>query len=206
MARKVEREVLIDVAMGYEPADTVIINGQIVNVHTGLIQCDGIAIKGSRIAALGDVGYTIGQKTKVIDAAQQFLVPGLVDSHAHQWHTFTNSTVFAACRLLHGCTAIADGFQGFAIVNGIKAVRFFLDELLATPVKPIFLVPTYCYAQNRCIGFPTSPNTPTIEDLFEMLNWPETKGVEETGYELILKRERTGSRTSPVDRGMSPSG
>ena len=117
MAEKLEREALVDVAMGYEPADMVITNGQIVNVHTGAIQRDGVAIKGSRIAALGDVEYTVGPKTKVIDAEGQFLVPGLVDPHTHQWHTYTNSTVFAAIRLLHGCTTIADGFYGHAIVN-----------------------------------------------------------------------------------------
>ncbi|MFQ5912875.1 MAG: adenine deaminase C-terminal domain-containing protein [Nitrospinota bacterium] len=187
---KLEREALIDVAMGFEPADTVIINGQIVNVHTGRIQSDGLAIKGPRIAAVGDVEYTIGPETKVIDAEERFLAPGLIDPHCHQWHTYTNSTVFAACRLLHGSTAIAVGFYGHAIVTGMKSVRFFLDELLATPVKPIFLVPTMCYIQNRGLGLPTSPNTPTIEDLFEALNWPETKGVEETGPEEMLQRER----------------
>ncbi|MBC8467828.1 MAG: adenine deaminase [Planctomycetes bacterium] len=187
---KLEREALIDVAMGYEPADMAIINGHLVNVHTGRIQSDSIAIKGSRIAAVGDIGYAIGDETEVIDADGQFLVPGLVDPHTHQWHTYTNSTVFAAGRLLHGCTAIAAGFYGHAIVNGMKAVRFFLDELLRTPVKPIFLVPTMCYVQNRCLGLPSSPNAPTIEDLFEMLNYPETKGIEETGFEYMLDRER----------------
>lgn len=189
MVDKLEREILVDVAMGYEPADVVITNGQIVNVHTGLIQSDGIAIKGSRIAALGDVKYAVGPKTKVIDAGRQFLVPGLVDPHAHVWHTYTNSTVVAACRLLHGSTSMTCGFYGHAIVNGMKAVRFFLDELLATPVKPIFLVPTCCYGQNRRLGFPPSPNAPSIDDLLAALDWPEARGVEETGYELILERE-----------------
>jgi adenine deaminase len=193
MADKRAREILIDVAMGIEPADTAILNGKIVNVHTGRIQPGGVAIKGSRIAAVGDIEYTIGPKTATIDARDQFLAPGLVDPHTHQWHNYVNSTVLAACRLLHGSTAIADGFYGHGIVNGIKAVRFFVDELAATPVKPIFLVPTMCYAQNRCLGFPTSPNAPTIEDLFEALNWPETRGIEETGYDLMLERNRRDS-------------
>ena len=54
-----EREALIDVAMGYEPADTVITHGQVVNVHTGTLHSDGVAIKGERIAAIGDVDYTV---------------------------------------------------------------------------------------------------------------------------------------------------
>jgi len=187
---RIKREALIDVAMGYEPADLLILNGKIVNTHTGTIHKDGIAIKGDRIAAVGDVGYAKGDQTEIIDAGGQFLVPGLIDPHCHQWHTYCNSTVFATCRLLHGSTAIVDGFYGHAIVNGIRGSRFFLDECLATPVKPIFVVPTMCYTQNRGIGFPASPNAPSIDDLMEALNWPETKGIEEISPELMLHRSQ----------------
>jgi adenine deaminase len=190
MVQELEREALIDVAMGYEPADAIIRNGRIVNVHTGTLHTDDIAIKGKRIAAVGDVDYAIGGGTTVIDAQGSYLVPGLIDPHCHQWHTYTNSTVFAACRLLHGSTTIVDGFYGHAIVNGLRATRFFLDELLATPVKPIFVVPTMCYTQNRGIGFPASPNAPTIDELMEALDWPETKGIEEISPELMLQRNQ----------------
>lgn len=187
-----EREALIDVAMGFEPADKVIQNAKIVNTHTGTIHAvsDGVAIKGERIAAVGDVNYTIDKNTEVIDADGQYLVPGLIDPHCHQWHTYSNSTVFAACRLLHGSTTIVDGFYGHAIVNGMKGSRFFLDELLQTPVKPIFVVPTMCYTQNRGIGFPASPNAPSIKDLMDSLSWPETKGIEEISPELMLYRNQ----------------
>jgi len=187
-----EREALIDVAMGYEPADKVIKNCQIVNSHTGTIHkpSDNVAIKGERIAAIGEMDYTIGDDTEVIDAGGRFLVPGLIDPHCHQWHTYANSTVFAACRLLHGSTTIVDGFYGHAIVNGLRASRFFLDELLRTPVKPLFVVPTMCYTQNRGIGFPASPNAPTIDQLMESLSWPETKGIEEISPELMLYRNQ----------------
>lgn len=181
---------LIDVALGYEPADSIIINGNIVHVNTGAIRQDGIAIKGDRIAAVGDVSSMKGPETKVIDAQGAYLVPGLVDPHIHQWHSYVNSTVFAGANLLHGSTAVALGFYGHAIVTGAKSVRFFLDELLATPVKPLFLVPTMCYTQNRYLGLDSSPNAPKIEELLDMLNWPETVGIEETGYDLIFDRER----------------
>ena len=187
-----QREALIDVAMGYEPADKVIKNCRIVNSHTGTIHqpSDNVAIKGERIAAIGDMDYTIGDDTEVIDADGRFLVPGLIDPHCHQWHTYANSTVFAACRLLHGSTTIVDGFYGHAIVNGLRASRFFLDELLRTPVKPLFVVPTMCYTQNRGIGFPASPNAPSIDQLMDSLSWPETKGIEEISPELMLYRNQ----------------
>ena len=187
-----QREALIDVAMGYEPADKVIKNCRIVNSHTGTIHqpSDNVAIKGERIAAIGEMDYTIGDDTEVIDADGRYLVPGLIDPHCHQWHTYANSTVFAACRLLHGSTTIVDGFYGHAIVNGLRASRFFLDELLRTPVKPLFVVPTMCYTQNRGIGFPASPNAPSIDQLMDSLSWPETKGIEEISPELMLYRNQ----------------
>jgi adenine deaminase len=176
--------------MGYEPADTVIVGGRLVDVHTGAIRADDIAIKNGRIAAVGAVDYTRGDSTRVIEGDGAYLVPGLVDPHLHQWHTYTNSTVFAAANLLHGTTAVCDGFYGHAILTGVRSVRFFLDELKATPVKPLFVVPTLCYSQNRFLGIPASPNAPTIADLHHMLEWDETVGVEETGYELLLEPEQ----------------
>ena len=68
---ELQREALIDVAMGYAPADTVITSGRVINVHTGTVKAEGIAIKGERIAAVGDVEYTVGDRTEVIDAASE---------------------------------------------------------------------------------------------------------------------------------------
>jgi adenine deaminase len=185
-----ERAALIDVAMGYAPADRVVLGGRLVDVHTGTIREEDVAIKNRRIAAVGDVAYTRGDETDVIDAGGRYLVPGLVDPHLHQWHTYLNSTVFAATNLLHGTTSVVDGFYGHAILTGVPSVRFFLDELKATPVKPLFVVPILCYSQNRFLGIPASPNAPTSAELYEMLEWEETVGVEETGYELLLEPER----------------
>jgi adenine deaminase len=181
-----ERAALIDVALGHKPADALVVGGRLVDVHTGTIRHEDVAIKGRRIAAVGDLQYTRGEATRVVDAGGSFLVPGLVDPHLHQWHTYTNSTVFAQCNLLHGTTSVVDGFYGHGILTGTKSVRFFLDELKATPVKALFVVPTLCYTQNRYLGLPASPNAPTVADLFEMLDWEETIGVEETGYDLLL--------------------
>jgi adenine deaminase len=187
--------------MGYEAADSIITNGRVVHVNTGAIREDGIAIKGDRIAAVGDVSSMRGAETELIDAQGAYLVPGLVDPHIHQWHSYVNSTVFAGANLLHGSTAVALGFYGHAIVTGAQSVRFFLDELKNTPVKPLFLIPTMCYTQNRYLGLDSSPNAPTIEQLFEMLDWPETVGIEETGYDLIFGRERRDTRLLELLQG-----
>ena len=39
---ELQREELIDVAMGYKPADTVITNGRVVNVRAGTVKAEGM--------------------------------------------------------------------------------------------------------------------------------------------------------------------
>ena len=68
-------------------ADLVIVNA---SVHTMDVaeperMSDAVAVKGSRIAALGrhDVGQLIGPGTHVIDAAGGAVIPGINDAHLH---------------------------------------------------------------------------------------------------------------------------
>ena len=59
---------LLAVAGGQAPADLVVKNGKIVNVYTKEIYDGGVAVANGKIAAVGDVDYTIGEGTKVVDA------------------------------------------------------------------------------------------------------------------------------------------
>jgi adenine deaminase len=72
-----QRRELIDVAMGRKPADTVVTGGKLVNVMTSEIYSADIAIKGDRIAAIGDVKGCRGPKTEIVDAHGAYLVPAL---------------------------------------------------------------------------------------------------------------------------------
>ncbi len=176
---------LVDVALGRTSADVVITGGRLVNVHTGTIALSDVAIRGNRIAAVGDVRHTVGDHTEVIDATGQYLTPGLFTPHFHQWHSNQNSTVVAQCLLERGCTAVADGFYGPAIVAGVRGVRLLLEEMLRTPVKIAFLCPTHAWAQNRVLGFPPAPAALSGQDLLDIVEWPECYGLEETFYDLL---------------------
>ena len=77
------RTELIDVALGNKKADKVIKGGKVVNVHTSEIYQADIAIKGTRIAYVGDVNHTIGDDTEIIDATGQYLSPGMIETHQH---------------------------------------------------------------------------------------------------------------------------
>ena len=152
------RRDLIDVAMGKKPAELVIQGGRLVNVYTKEIYPADVAIYGNRIAAVGDVAYTKGNRTKVIEAKGRYLTPGLIDAHLHSYHSYLNLTAFAQASMMHGTTAVADGFYGPGIVCGVKAIRFLIEEVKRTPLKLIFLVPVLSYLQNRELGLPGAPN------------------------------------------------
>ncbi|MBW1804392.1 MAG: amidohydrolase family protein, partial [Deltaproteobacteria bacterium] len=77
------REELVLVAKGELPADLVIQNGTLVNVDTGETYPADVAVKGYRIAAVGDVGYTIGTDTQIVDARGRYLCPGFIETHMH---------------------------------------------------------------------------------------------------------------------------
>ena len=106
------RRELIDVAMGRTPADLVVEGGTLVNVNTAELYEADVAVKGDRIAAVGDVSYAKGSETRVVDATGKHLSPGLVDGHLHQYHSYIGVNAFVEALLTHGVTATADGFYG----------------------------------------------------------------------------------------------
>ena len=110
---RTNRRDLIDVVLKKRPADKIIYNGKLVNVYSGEIYECNIAIVGDRIAAVDgfEVKEMKGPETVCIDAQGAFLVPGLVEPHLHSYHSYMSMTNFAEAMLIHGTTAVADGFM-----------------------------------------------------------------------------------------------
>jgi len=170
---------LIDVAMGDSPADVFIEGGVLVNVWTAEVYPADVAIKEGRVAAIGDVGYTKGERTRTIEAEGRFLVPGLIEGHLHQYHSYLGVDAFVEAMLSHGITATADGFYGPGIVAGLGGIRFFKEAFEKMPMRLIFLVGTAAFLQNRDIGLTPTPQGIELEDMLEMLGWDDCYGLEE---------------------------
>lgn len=181
-----KRRELIDVAMGREPADVLITGGTLVNVATGELYPADVAIRGDRIAAVGDVAYAKGPETRTIDATGLYVTPGLVEGHLHQYHSYLGVTEFVEALLTHGVTATADGFYGPGIVAGVPAVRFFKEAFARMPIRHIFLVPTLSWLQNRELGLTPTPGI-EASDLMEILNWEGCYGLEEPPYLPVVE-------------------
>jgi predicted amidohydrolase YtcJ len=69
-----------------QTADTVLVNGKIVTVDDRFTIAEALAIRGSRIVAVGstaDIDKLKGPQTRVIDLGRRTVIPGLIDNHSH---------------------------------------------------------------------------------------------------------------------------
>lgn len=78
-----ERTALADVAAGRVPADAVVRDGTIVDVHARRARRADVAVAGRRIAAVGDVRHCVGTDTVVHDCRGRYVLPGFLDPHLH---------------------------------------------------------------------------------------------------------------------------
>lgn len=134
---------LLDVAAGKSPADLVIKNGNLVNVYSGEIYKGGVAVSGEKIAAVGDVDYTIGGNTKIIDAANRYIVPGFIDGHIHPESSSLSIRPFSEAVLRHGTTTVMTDLHELGVVGGLDAIEAELEENKSTDLKIYFVVPSH---------------------------------------------------------------
>lgn len=187
---KVKREDLVSVALGEDKADVVIKGGEIVNVASGEIHRSDVAIKGERIALVGDANHTIGEKTNVINAEGLFLCPGLMDAHVHFEASMVTPTQLARVILPRGNTTILWEPLWTGNVLGVEGVKFFLEEGNKTPLK---------FFATASSGVPmVSPHLLTpgyefgINEIREMLEWDRVVGLGEViDFNSVLAREPT---------------
>lgn len=167
---------LLSVASGKVPADLVVKNGKIVNVYSGEIYDGGVAVAGDKIAAVGDVDYTIGEETKIVDAKGMYITPGFIDGHIHPESSNLAIRSFAEAVLKHGTTVIMTDLHEIGVVGGLEAIEAVLKEAESTDLKLYFVVPSHV---------PFSPNLETsggqfnTEIIKKALQRPDAVGLSE---------------------------
>ncbi|MBQ6452756.1 MAG: adenine deaminase [Coriobacteriales bacterium] len=174
---------LLAVAGGQWPADLVIKGGKIVNVYTAEIYDGGVAICGDTIAAVGDVDYTIGEGTKVVDAKGMYITPGFIDGHIHPESSDLSIRSFAEAVLEHGTTSIMTDLHEIGVVSGLEGIEAVLKENEITDLNLYFVVPSHV---------PFSPALETsggyfdAETIKKALQRPDAVGISECVGPYIL--------------------
>ncbi len=132
---KVKHQDLFEVAMGRQMSDKVILKGKVVGVTSGEVFRADLAIKGERIALIGDVRKTIGKETEIIDATDLYLAPGFIDAHVHLESSFLLPEEYGRLVVRKGTTAVFSDPHEIAYVLGLRGIQFMLDRVQNNPVK-----------------------------------------------------------------------
>jgi adenine deaminase len=132
---KVRNQDLFEVALGKQMSDKVILNGKVVGVVSGEVFRADIAIKGERIALVGDVQKTIGKGTEIINAKDLYLCPGFIDAHVHIESSFLLPEEYGRLVIKKGTTAVFSDPHEIAYVLGLRGIQFMLDRGRNSPVK-----------------------------------------------------------------------
>ena len=91
----------IKAASGEKPVDVLFSNGRLINVLTGEIEQQPIAVSNGII-----VGFGQYRAQKTVDLNNRFVTPGFIDSHVHIESAMTCTSEFARA-IVVACTTIA---------------------------------------------------------------------------------------------------
>jgi adenine deaminase len=159
------------VAQGQEPADLVIAGGTVVNVFSGELLREDIAIVDGRIAAIGD--YPDARER--IDASGHYVAPSFIDAHIHLEASLVWPTEFARAVVPHGTGLVVTDPHEVANVAGIDGIDAFRRAVAGLPMHVRFTAPSCVPASAH-----ESPGAEfTAAEIQRMLSWPETVGLGE---------------------------
>lgn len=165
------RKRLIRVAQGLEPADLVIQNARVLNVFTGEILPQDVAVADGCIAGVG----RYAQADRVEDAGGLFLVPGLINAHCHVESSMVTPARYAAEELRWGVTTLITDPHEIANVAGAQGIRYMLEASEGLPVRYYVMAPSCVPATS----FEHAGATLEAGDLAPFLDHPRVLGLGE---------------------------
>lgn len=170
-------ESTIDVARGDAPADILLKDAFVVNVFTGEILKQSVAVKDGIIAGVGN--YEQGRE--LFDLAGKYLIPGLIDAHIHIESSMLTPAAFAAAVVPRGVTAVIADPHEIVNVSGLDGFQYMVDSSRGLPLDILYMIPSCVPAtpmetSGAVIGaeeihgvLTKNPETP---GLAEMMNFP----------------------------------
>lgn len=159
------------VAQRAEPADLLIANGTVVNVFSGELRRQHVAIADGVIAGVGDYA----EAAETIDATGLTVAPSFIDGHIHLESSLLWPPEFARAVVPHGTGAVVTDPHEMANVRGLPGITAMRAAAANLPLHVAFTAPS-------CV--PASPHespgaTFGVDEIAAMLAWPETVGLGE---------------------------
>ncbi|MCX7818939.1 MAG: adenine deaminase [Kiritimatiellae bacterium] len=192
-------------ARGDELCDLVIENASVVNVLTGELESVSVGVCEGIIVGLGQYA---GRER--VDAAGQFLVPGLIDAHLHIESTLLSPGEFARAVVPRGTTAVIADPHEIANVHGVEGVRWMLRAARDLPLEVFVMLPSCVPAtpwESAGASLDAAMLAPLLAEpgvlgIGEMMNFPALiAGDPEMLRRVALAGERVADGHAPGVRG-----
>ncbi len=191
---------IINTARGFEKADLVIKNANIINVLSEEIYQADIAIKDGIIAGVGN-GY-FGEKE--IDINGAYVSPSFIDGHVHLESTMMLPREFAKIVLPAGTTTVIIDPHEISNVLGLHGISFMHEVVKDLPIDVYTMLPSCVPATPfETSGFDLTSydlslliDKPWVLGLAEMMNFP---GVLNQDKNVMAKLELAKSYNKCID-------
>nr|QGT51111.1 adenine deaminase [uncultured Firmicutes bacterium] len=183
----------IAVAAGRKKAELVLKNAKIVDVFCRRIITGDVAIHQEKIAGIGD--YT-GETER--DVCGAYVMPSLIESHAHIESAMLPPREYAKLVIPHGVTAMVADPHEIANVCGEAGLNFMLKDAENLPLEIYFMLPScvpatpFEHAGAVIDGVTTQKfmESGNFYGLAEMMNVPGVVGADED----VLRKLSSTSR------------
>lgn len=146
--RAKDKRGLVEAALGKKTCDLVIMNARVVNVFTGEIYTGDVGIYDGFIAHIQcDPDKKNQHQSRLVgnsycDAKGRYLVPGLIDAHAHIESTMMTPRNLAKAVIPWGTTTMITDPHEIANVCGVEGVKYMHDCSKNLPMRQLILVPS----------------------------------------------------------------
>lgn len=136
-----DKRTLLAAARGDILSDLAITNAQIVNVFNGEISKGTVYIKDGFIAHVDYEGEEV-KAEKVVDAKNQYLIPGLIDAHVHIESSMMTPRHFAEAVIPWGTTMVVTDPHEIGNVWGIEGVKYMHNDGDDLPMRQCIDIPS----------------------------------------------------------------
>ena len=133
----IKKQEIIDVAAGRKKADLVLKNATYVNVFSGELMTQDIAVTHGLIVGLGSY-----DGIREVDMRGRIVCHGFIDAHIHQESSLVSPGEFARAVIPHGTTTVITDPHEITNVMDTAGIDYMLAATEDLPVDVRFMIPS----------------------------------------------------------------